>query len=485
MNKTQALLDVATIKLSSVDKTTNENENIVRLCNYTDIYKNAFISNDMSSEFMLASATQNEIDGFQLRKGQIAITKDSEKSDDIGVPAYIKDDEKDVLLGYHLALITPKTIAGKYLNYYLQTQHMKKYFENNASGSGQRYTIAKDILEDLPLLRVPSKQQQEKIGELLFKLDEKIYLNTKINAELENLAKTIYDYWFVQFDFPNKDRKPYKSSGGEMEYDEIFKREIPVGWEIKTIKDFCLIKSGYAFDSDYYSEKGYKLITIKNVQNCYINPKVDNYVEFIPKNIPEYCLLKQGDILMSLTGNIGRVALMYEENCLLNQRVAVLLPTSKNLNAYCYYLFQSDYVKEKMLNIAGGSSQDNLSPIDTENFLIPFNYELAEKYNEIALPIMQQIVSLNAENLELAALRDFLLPLLMNGQVTINDNTAETEAEIMQFVPPIVEQQQNVRMVARAEQGGFDEATRNEVYAIHRTKVEEYDRQKKNRKRGS
>jgi type I restriction enzyme S subunit len=182
------------------------------------------------------------------------------------------------------------------------------------------------------------------------------------------------------------------------------------------------VTSGYPFESESYLTSGhYKLITIKNIQDDGINLVVNNFIETLPSNLPEYCKLKDGDILMSLTGNVGRVGLMYDNSCLLNQRVAIINPSKEAIRSYVYFLFKSDSLRMTMERIATGSAQKNLSPVSTELLNIPYDNVVAEKYSMIIDSAMKEMVLRLKENYELIRLRDFLLPLLMNGQVVINE----------------------------------------------------------------
>lgn len=140
--KKYKLKDIATVEISSVDKKAKESEMTVRLCNFTDVYYNWAITRGKHDSFMMATANQKEISRFLLKKGQVALTKDSETRFDIGIATYIANDFEDVILGYHCALITPdETKAlGCYLNAFLHSEMSRKYFANSASGSGQRYT---------------------------------------------------------------------------------------------------------------------------------------------------------------------------------------------------------------------------------------------------------------------------------------------------------------------------------------------------------
>ena len=183
--------DIATVEISGVDKKIKDGEKEIRLCNFVDVYYNWAITTAQHDGFMLATASPNEISKFQLKKGQVALTKDSETRDDIGIPTYIADDFDDVILGYHCALITPNKdiLDGRYLNALLQTDYAKKYFACNASGSGQRYALSIEALNSFPVPVIPL-QEQKQIGETFSALDKKIELNRAINQNLE-----VYNLW--------------------------------------------------------------------------------------------------------------------------------------------------------------------------------------------------------------------------------------------------------------------------------------------------
>ena len=176
--KKYKLGDIAKIEISGVDKKSVDGETPVRLCNFVDVYRNWAITQKLSENFMIASAKETEI-----------ATKDSETRDDIGIPAYIADDFDNVLLGYHCALITPNddVLDGKYLNAFMHTRYIQKYFENNASGSGQRYTLSNETIFQIPIL-LPSLEVQKAIGNLLSNIDRKIELNRQINDNLPMLG---------------------------------------------------------------------------------------------------------------------------------------------------------------------------------------------------------------------------------------------------------------------------------------------------------
>ena len=401
--KKYKLADIAKIEISGVDKKTIEGETPVRLCNFVDVYYNWAITKEKAKSFMVASAKQTEIDKCSIGKGMVAITKDSETRDDIGVATYIADDFEDVLLGYHCALITPNpaVVDGKYLNAFMHTRYIQKYFENNASGSGQRYTLSNDTIGNIPVL-IPSIEEQRTIGKVLADIDCKIELNKLINDNLEAMAKQLYDYWFVQFDFPNEEGKPYKSNGGVMVWNEMLKREIPQGWNDCKIKDFMRIFTGKK-DVSKAVPGNYKFFS------CAPEPISSN--EYIYDG---YAVLVSGN--GSYTGRVG----FYKGKFDLYQRTyaCVLDEDEHNISFFYYtlrYLFQPIYSGGKH-----GSSIPYIVLGDLADFRFAFNETICTKFVDAAKPMFDEQLLRQKEIEALTKQRDELLPLLMNGQATVN-----------------------------------------------------------------
>jgi type I restriction enzyme S subunit len=428
--KRKTLHEVADVKLSNVDKKFFIDEIKVRLCNYTDVYKNAFINSEKAKSFMVASCKQNELDNFRLKVGQVVITKDSETRDDIGVSTYISESFEDVVLGYHTSLITPnpELLSGKYLHYWFNTKQAKVYFENNAGGSGQRCTLPIDIIKAI-LLHLPPIDLQEQIATLFYNIDSKIELNNRINAELEGMAKTLYDYWFVQFDFPvykedgsQSGVEGYKTSGGKMVWNEELKREIPEGWEAKELNKFSDTASGgtpLSTKKEYYENGNIPWINSGELNN----PFIIEGKKFITKLGLENSsakIFKANTLLVALYGaTAGKVSLLQIDACT-NQAVCAIIPKSK---VYINYLkFAFDDLYNHMINLSTGSARDNLSQdlVGDLKFIIS-NEDLLIKFNENVNPIIEKITINLRENQKLTELRDWLLPMLMNGQVKVKD----------------------------------------------------------------
>ena len=412
------LADIAKIEISGVDKKTIEGEIPVRLCNFVDVYYNWAITKEKAKSFMVASAKQTEIDKCSIGKGMVAITKDSETRDDIGVATYIADDFDNVVLGYHCALIIPNSavVDGKYLNAFIHTRYIQKYFENNASGSGQRYTLSNDTIGNIPVL-LPSIDEQHTIGKVLADIDRKIELNKRINDNLEAMAKQLYDYWFVQFDFPNEEGKPYKSSGGVMVWNEKLKREIPQGWHCGTLLDIAEYTNGLACQK-YRPTDNNKLPVIK-IKEMHDGLSADT--EWVKANIPDDVKIFDGDVLFSWSASL-EVMLWAYGNGGLNQHIFKV--TSKNGYPRSFYFYQLIHyvgvfkqMAEARKTTMGHITQDHLRQ---STIALPPNIDVANKLEEKLCPIFDAIVKNNQEIMALTKQRDELLPLLMNGQASVN-----------------------------------------------------------------
>jgi len=412
--KKYKLGDIAKIEISGVDKKSVDGETPVRLCNFVDVYRNWAITQKLSENFMIASAKETEIVKCSIHKGQVAITKDSETRDDIGIPAYIADDFDNVLLGYHCALITPNddVLDGKYLNAFMHTRYIQKYFENNASGSGQRYTLSNETIFQIPIL-LPSLEVQKAIGNLLSNIDRKIELNHQINDNLEAMAKQLYDYWFVQFDFPNEEGKPYKSSGGAMVWNEKLKREIPQGWSNGVLSDVANITMGQSPDGSSYNEDGEGIIFYQGSTDFGLRfPDIRQYTTSPSR------YANKGDILMSVRAPVGALNIANNDCCI--GRGLSALSSKIGSMTHLYYLLNDFRLKFDGMNSAGttfGSiTKDELFSLPV---IIPTKSVISE-FEQVCEPIFDKQMIIGEEINALTKQRDELLPLLMNGQATVN-----------------------------------------------------------------
>jgi type I restriction enzyme S subunit len=228
------------------------------------------------------------------------------------------------------------------------------------------------------------------------------------------MAQNLYREWFVNFRFPGHENVKLVESPLGM---------IPQGWEVTTLDKIITIKSGFPFKRDIYDEDGpFGVVTIKNVQDGFFEKACTNRINKIPPKFPDYCYLKDGDVLISLTGNIGRVCLVCGNNLLLNQRVGKFIPQNIKNITFLYMMFRQKEMQEQLGTISNGVAQQNLSPVETGKLkILSPSSELIDNYLELSNPIFKQILLLIKKNDNLRQTRDLLLPKLISGEIDVSD----------------------------------------------------------------
>lgn len=266
---------------------------------------------------------------------------------------------------------------------------------------------------DIPI-KLPNLKSQKQIAKVLSDLDAKIELNNKINTELESMAKLIYDYWFVQFDFPDKNGNPYKSSGGKMVFNEELKREVPEGWLVNFLTDEMDLQYGFPFSTKSFNseEKGVPVVRIRDIQNCtisnYSTEEVDNKYK-----------INSGDVLVGMDGNF-HINYWNKENCYLNQRCLRIRSNVDSISEIQARYSIEPYIKAREKNVSR-TTVAHLSARDVNDLkVLKANRIVQNKANSFFKSNLEKIVTNRKENEKLAELRDWLLPMLMNGQVTVN-----------------------------------------------------------------
>lgn len=329
----------------------------------------------------------------------------------------IKEEKKQAILS-SIGILRPnlKKISPDYLKYYLHSNSVKETVAKKyVSGSALPRIILKNFGE-IDIIYKPLLEQQ-KIAKVLSDLDAKIELNNKINSELEAMAKTLYEYWFVQFDFPNEDGKPYKSSGGRMVLNEELKREIPEGWEVKELKQI-LYTVNESIEPDQFLDLKYLPIDKLPSKQLY-------YQEYSDRENANSSLIKfnEDDILLgAMRVYFHRVCNAMEDGI---SRSTIMVLRAFNSMYKNYGLFTLS--KDEAIDFANKNSTGTSIPYakwenGLSNFKVVIPSEvLLEDFNKQINPILTQFKILSKENQELASLRDWLLPMLMNGQVTVGD----------------------------------------------------------------
>ena len=268
---------------------------------------------------------------------------------------------------------------------------------------------------------LPKIEEQKRIASVLQKLDAKIKLNCQINDNLEAMAKQLYDYWFVQFDFPNEDDKPYKSSGGAMIWNERLKREIPIGWTCCSIKEICDVNKK-TMNKDEHNQIEY-LDTGSITQGHISNTEIYS-VDMAPSRAQ-----RKVEDLSILYSSVRPRLLHYgilstpKENFIVSTGFVTLDAKYKNMALMVYYFLISNTITEHLASIADTavSSYPSISPDDIAylDIVIPSN-DIIQKFNDIVEPMFRKMSTLRKEIDSLTKQRDDLLPLLMNGQASVN-----------------------------------------------------------------
>ena len=307
----------------------------------------------------------------------------------------------------------------KYLFYYLSLLDL------SARDSGS--TLPSMTFESYYTLDIdlPPLEKQKDIADRIFKINQNIENNNSIINNLESLAKTIYDYWFLQFEFPNEEGKPYKSSGGKMVWCEELKREIPEGWEACKLKDEALLIKDGTHNPPKRVMTGIPLLTGTMFGNCFLEYGKATYVsETDYHSIHSQYQPAEDDIVITKIGTIGNVNILTKRDIPITIHCNSAIIRMKDLykKAFQVCLFKSDEFQKRLRAVKGRSIQEfiSLDKISNVLFLKP-NQSIVKKFNELCNIYIQEMSVLQQQNDNLIALRDFLLPMLMNGQVTFKD----------------------------------------------------------------
>jgi type I restriction enzyme S subunit len=352
---------------------------------------------DLSKISFIAEHDAQRLSKYLVQAGDIVYSRRG----DVTLKALIKSEETGYFCGTGCLLLRPgNEIDPEFLTYYLSTTTMKDWIKKQAVGATMP-NINTDILANIPFTG-PEKQKQIQISSVIYSIDKKIELNNKIKTELEAMAKLIYEYWFVQFDFPDANGKPYKSLGGKMVYNEALKRETPEG----------------------PSTEGYHLITSKNLKvegldfdNANLISKEDY------ESINKRSKVETGDILFSMIGSIGALYKVDEETINFAIKNVALYKTSKKeeYKDYIYMYLKSYDMQRYMGNVISGSIQKFIGLGALRNMPILIDDVTIKIFEKTTEHIFRKLTLIKLENKKLSELRDWLLPMLMNGQVTVKD----------------------------------------------------------------
>jgi type I restriction enzyme S subunit len=349
----------------------------------------------------------HELDRYGLKFGDIVMCEGGEP----GRCAIWKEQVPGMMIQKALHRIRPHDVLDfRFLYYSLLSAGRGKGFDQYFTGATIKHLPGEKLAK--VEVGIPPLPIQRRIAGILSAYDELVENSQRRINILESMARTLYREWFVNFRFPGHESVPRVASR---------LGDVPKGWELCSLGDFVQFKSGFAFKSATFTVDGeHRLVTIKNVQDGAFNPECDSRIGELPANLLPSCVLEDGDILLSLTGNVGRVCLVYDGPFLLNQRVSKLAPVEAFDRAMVYCMFREREMRAKLEQLSNGVAQQNLSPILASK--IEFGRpprELRQRFAAMAEPMVCHIVQLYTTIQNLRRTRDLLLPRLLSGQINL------------------------------------------------------------------
>ena len=380
---------------------------------------------DLSNISFITETDAQRLSKYIVKENDIVYSRRG----DVTQKALIRKSEAGYFCGTGCLLLRPgKKFDARFLTYYLSIPKIQNWIVSQAVGATMP-NLNTGILSSIPF-HGPEKPEQERVANVLSAIEEKIELNNRINAELEAMAKTLYDYWFVQFEFPDDSPqgqgKPYKTSGGKMVYNPTLKREIPEGWIDCLLGDHVTFKRGISYKSGDIQDTGVPFINL-NSFSLSGDFKLEGTKYYNGKFKPE-SKLNPGELVIAITdvtrnadiiGKSFVIPDIFDEMPLMSCDVASV-SSRKFCNAYLEQLFNSESYHKYIKYYASGTLVLHLDLNGVKwfkTYLPP--QKLLEEYSQHCASLFKQRDIVLKENVYLESLRDWLLPMLMNGQVTV------------------------------------------------------------------
>lgn len=332
----------------------------------------------------------------------------------------IKDDLPALLVQRTARLRGSSDLDSGYLKYIIASPWFSRYIKKITTGSLVPHISIRQIREFL--VRLPPVEEQRAVAAVLGAIDKKIELNNRITAELEAMAKTLYDYWFVQFDFPDANGKPYKTSNGKMVYNQTLKREIPEGWSDKTLSQIANITMGQSPEGSSYNEAGLGTIFYQGSTDFgWLFPTTRQYT-----TAPGRMAMK-GDILLSVRAPVGDMNIA-STDCCIGRGLAALNSKTRSDGFLFYVMKHFKQIFDR--RNSEGTTFGSITKDDLHSLTLAYPpADLLKKYDDVVTHYNKMIFERSLENEELIRLRDWLLPMLMNGQVTVTTPAQPQKAE--------------------------------------------------------
>ena len=419
MSNTRALKEFSTLKTGPFGTQFKASEYVaegIPVINVKNIGYGNIVRDNLD---YISETTRDRLSEHVLQRGDIVFGRKGS----VDRHCLITEDEEGWFQGSDClrVRITDPTVSPQYVSYYLLSSHVLKSINNAAVGSTMA-SINMDIIGDIKIM-LPSYEEQCKIAAVLKAFDDKRAINTAVNDNLEHKLHDIYSYWFTQFDFPDVQGQPYRASGGTMVWNERLKRKIPANWQVKRLGELCTFRNGINYDKDVAGDKMYRIINVRNISSSTTLLSEDELDEIIlpQKQADKYCVAAES-IIIARSGIPGATRILHNPspNTIFCGFIICGTPIESCMQHYLLFLLKQ--LEGSSATQTGGSilknvSQDTLSdllvPIPPQEVLAQFNKQVAQ-----ALDLLHN--NLN-ESASLHKLRDWLLPMLMNGQATVGD----------------------------------------------------------------
>jgi type I restriction enzyme, S subunit len=415
----QPLGRVAEVAFSNVDKKSRPREPRVRLCNYLDVYQNQYV--DDTVPFMEATATPQEIQRFGVRAGDVLITKDSETPDDIGIPTVVKDVGPDVVCGYHLALMRPRSgINSDFLSKQLRTERIRRYFSKEANGT-TRYGLSTASVTAIPLW-LPKESEQRRIAEILDTLDEAIRKTEQVIAKLQQIKQgLLHDLLTRGIDGKGELRDPDR-------YPEQFKDSplgrIPREWVIATIAESCNAVVDCPHSTPSFCGEGILVARTMHIRHGRYDIQAssrvseDEYRVRIARLEP-----LAGDVIFAREAPVGEAFTIPEGmRICLGQRVMLLRPSKfRLLGDYLVAQIYSGAVKRRIGQLTGGTTNPHLNVQEVKDFRIPLpavdeQFRMVSRLDGLESRLLRE----QGEVAKLSMLKFGLMDDLLTGRVRVS-----------------------------------------------------------------
>lgn len=401
-----------------------EGEYVRLTCGNFDYQNNCFKENKAKDNLYYIGDFKPD---FLMKEGDIITPLTEQAIGLLGSTAIIPESGKYIQSQDVAKIVCKEHLLDKDFAFYLISSNLVKQQLSAAAQQTKIRHTSPDKIKDC-IVWIPELEEQKRIGKLLRTIDLKIELNRQLNQNLEAMAKQLYDYWFVQFDFPDENGKPYKSSGGKMVWDKRLKREIPLLWKAKIVEEVADVYNGATPSTVNELNYGGDIVWITPKD---LSDQKQKFVYQGERNISQVgydsCsthLLPSNTILMSSRAPIGLLAIAKTELCT-NQGFKSFVSKSKNIATYLYYYLQ--YHITQIEQLGTGTTFKEVSREDILKFpMLKPSDNVLDLWEEIVSALNDRQLEIQKENENLIKQRDELLPLLMNGQVSVNSDLAET-----------------------------------------------------------